>query len=394
VTLSAEPEDDTQAREWAETMIDRIRMAYGQFAPSSVASPFPHFVLNTPADVPVDPVRWNLSEPVMARRVHILRLEPITAARQVVAEGGLDAVYHETVVPALQTGFVPVEMSANLPERRIGVLEMGAVLRVPARPPHRMHEIVESAELRPPEDRSRVVLRLSPAEPPEYVFTTYATLRGPAGIEQLESESTLHSGSHLRLNPDHFPVRFVPVAASAGLLAQASIEVTVSWAGDDAAVTQKFELTTTAPSAAVAVPRPVEDTTLEVLLRARADETRTLRYGPVSTSSLYLDLPLFDGYGPHTIDIECVFDQDVPVFAIDLIPEDRPDDNPANITFLFFTPSTNTKTWSWFARSPFFASYRYRVRDEAGTAHGAWVDIPSPFAPLRISATTEVRNEP
>lgn len=394
VSTSAALDGDTQVREWAEAIADHLRMARGSFTPSPDGDPQPYFMLEAPVGIPAGSVRWDLSEPLVTRRVQLLRLDPIAAAREIVAERGLEAVYEETTVPALQTGFLTVDVSANLPRRRIATLETGVELRVPARPPHRMHALVETVVLRPPDDHGRAVLRLSPVEPPEYMVATYAVVRGAAGIDQLEREAVLHVGPSLRLNPDHFPVQFVPVEASAALLAQALVGVTVRWPDGPEWVEQVFELAAESPSAAVAVPRAVEGAVLEVVLRAQADESRVLTYGPVPAGGLFLDLPLFPGYGPHAVEIACEFDLDVPVFAIDLAPDAPPGDDQADPTFLFFTPQSDRKTWSWFARSPFFAGYRYRVRDEAGGAHGPWVAVPSPFEPLHIRTSMGAQIEP
>jgi hypothetical protein len=161
---------------FAEAVTDRIRVRFGAFVPAPEKDVKPYLSLVSPEEVGSGSFEWDLSEPIQVPRPLVLHLDPLEAARELVRAHGLDTIVWETVVPPIQTGVLPIWVSANLPAHRLGLLALGVTVHAPPCPPHRVHTIVESAELHPPEDSTMIRLRLSPAEKLEYTFSTFVVL--------------------------------------------------------------------------------------------------------------------------------------------------------------------------------------------------------------------------
>jgi hypothetical protein len=229
-------------------------------------------------------------------------------------------------------------------------------------------------------------LRLSPAEQLAYTFSTFIVLRQGSGIERLEGGETPHQGSRLDLSPDDFPVSFVSIGASQGLLELATVHGMCRRRQGESEAEQPFELAVEQPAIALALPRGTAEATLAIEARSR-DGARALQLGPVPARNLQLGLHSFPEYGPHRVEITCVFDDDIQLFAIDLLPEDRPEISE-EITVLHFTPAQLKREWTWWARSPFRAGYRYRAHRSPDESAAAWSEICSPFEPLKIRAAT------
>jgi hypothetical protein len=102
------------------------------------------------------------------------------------------------------------------------------------------------------------------------------------------------------------------------------------------------------------------------------DGTR-LALGSFLARGTRLDLMSLAEYGPHTINIEAVFGQALPLVAIDLLPQGQPE-APQHLRTLALTPEKPEARWSYFANSPFRAGYRYRQHGLNGTT-GAWSAI-------------------
>ena len=373
-----------ELNQFAAAMTDRVRKRFGTFIPAPKVGAGPHLALDSPEEVGSGTFQWDLSEPFLALRPFVLSLHPLEAARQLVQDHGLGTVVRRTVVPSLATGVLPVSVSANLPPDRPGILSLGVTIRVPPWPPHRFQAVVESVELEPPEDAATIRLRLSPAEKPEYLFSTFVVTRDSGGIEQLEGEEIHHQGGRLDLTPDDFPVDFVPVEASRGLLEEAVVRGSLQWPDGESEVERSFELDLDEPAIALALPKGTDGATLEIEARAH-EGSRTLHLGPIPAEGLHLGRHSFPEYGPHTIEIECVFDDNTQLLAIDLLPEDRVE-TPEEINVLHFTPARPKREWTWFAQSPFHPGYRYRPHSGPDEEAGEWSEVRSPFGPLKIHA--------
>jgi hypothetical protein len=379
------------AETFAQTMADRVLSHFGTFVAAPGEQVRPTFAL--PAQVPEGSFIWDLAEPSQALRPVVLRLDPLTAARELVRERGFEAVYREITVPAFPTGVLPVTVLANLPDQRPGVLEIGVTLNAPPRPPQRPQAAIATAMLAPPDDCATLALTLGVNAPPEYRYTTYAVLMQDAGVNRMETSEREHSGGWLSLGPDDFPVGFVTVAADRTLLDQATLHGTLAWGAEGAQSSRSFALDRDAPALALALPQDAANATITVEACARQGE-RTLRLGPLPAGHLQLGLYSFAEYGPHTVAVTCAFDDASQICVIELLPEDCAEsDGP--IALLVFTPDRPTKSWTWFARTPFAPGYRYRPRPalslskgrEPGAEMAPWSDVRSPFEPLNIRAT-------
>lgn len=373
--------EGSKVDEFAETITDRIRVRFGTFVPSPEDAAKPYLALASPEEIGSGTFEWDLSEPLLVPRPLVLNLDPFAAARQLVQEQGLGAMFRETEVASVATGVFPVLVSANLPSERSGVLSLGVTVRVGPRPPQRPQAIVTSTELKPPQDSATLFLRLSPTEKLEYKYSTFVVVKDAQGIERLNGSEIVRSGDKLDLSVEEFAVDFVAVEASQALLNLASIRGILRYPEGQLVVEQSFELNLERPTLALVLPKGTEGATLEIEARS-LDGSKTLKLGPLPAKDLQLDLFSFSEYGPHKIEIECQFSDDTKSFAIALLPEGRPETSQ-EMTVLNFTPSKPKREWTWFASSPFQAGYRYREYRSSGPTP-EWSDMRSPFERLEL----------
>jgi hypothetical protein len=374
----------TDLNEFAEAVADRVRMRFGTFIASPGENVRPYMALAAPDEFGSGSFEWDLAEPIQVRRVIVLDLNPFDAARELVRVRGLEAVFQETIVPPLPLGTVMVSISANLPEKRLGIIALGVTIHVPPRPPHRVQALMSSAELHPPMDSATIRLRLSPVEKLEYTFSTFVVVQDSTGIEQLTGVETPHVGDRLDLGPDDFPLDFVPIKALPELLALASIRGTCRWPERESEVAMPFELSSDTPAVAIALPKGTVGATLEIAAQA-LDGSKTLRLDPFAAKPLQLGLHSFPEYGPHKIGIECAFTEGSAVCAIDLLPEGHPE-TIEEITTFAFTPAQPRREWAWLAQSPFSAGYQYRRHPGSDETPEPWSEVQSPFEDLSIAA--------
>jgi hypothetical protein len=367
----------------AEALADRVSERFATFIPSPKADAQAYLALQAPGDAGSGRFEWDLSEPLTVTRPLVLSFDPLEVARALIHEAGADAVIRQTVVPPIKVGTLPISITANLPSQRFGVLALGVTVGVAPRPPHRPQAINETVELTPPEDNASVLLRLSPAERPEYTFTTFVIVED--GMKRYEGVETRHSGGRLDLQPADFPLAFVLLEATPELLELASIQGVCRRPQEASDFAQAFELDLDRRSVAIAVPQDASGATVDIEAHAK-DGGQTLRLNALAASSLRLGLTAFREYGPHEVEIECVFTGEMKLVAIDLLPEGAAAD--ANATTLHFTPLQPKRTWNWFARSPFAAGYRYRPHRNAEAAPAAWSQPQSPFERLVIDAAS------
>lgn len=369
---------DEDRLHFAEAMTDRVRARWASLTPAPGPEIVPTFTLTHEMEGSGE-FSWDLSQPQETARPFVLALDPLAAARTLVKEQGLDTAFRETRVPALQTGFVPLSVAANLPEKRQGALMLGVTLSAPANPPLRFQAIAETIELIPPVDRAAVVLRFSPVEEPAYSATAFAVVQDSGGVRKLAGAELARKGGQLRLTPDDFPLAFIGVAAERSLLELAGIHGVCRWQGGPAAG-QPFELTLAQPSLALAIPKSATGATIEI--EARSPDGAVVRLEPRAARALRLGLFSFREYGAHTQAVACAFDDDTRLMAIELAPEDG-----GAPTTLALTPEQPRKAWSWLARSPFKPGYRYRLRRGADRDFGDWSSIQPFDAPLAFQSS-------
>lgn len=228
------------------------------------------------------------------------------------------------------------------------------------------------------------MLRLSPIEKLEYTFSTSVVLQNASKIQQLKSEEFSHSGTRLYIRPDQFPVNFISIEATRSLLELTTIQGTCRWREGEIPNAQTFTLSQAEAAIALALPKQATNATLEISARSLGG-TQTLQIPSFPAKNCQLGLHSFREYGAHQIGVECEFRDDTRICAIDLLPEDAPEPS-----VLFFTPAQPSKTWSWLAKSPFRAGYRYRFHRDPGATPAEWSAIQHPFVPLKIQALPQI----
>ncbi|MGG6240985.1 hypothetical protein ACQ4N7_20375 [Nodosilinea sp. AN01ver1] len=359
----------SDAAAFAAAMTDWVCARLGTWVPAPTETETGYVTLQ-----PVGEGRfvWDLSQPQRALRPWAIALNPLEAAQEIVQAQGIEAIFKEVTVPALPTGAFAVEVRANLPTVRSGVLAVGVTLKAPPALPYRLQTQTATAEFKPPGDRAAVVLRLSPAEALAYTYSTYVVLRQGSRVQQLRGPETPATASLLHLTLDQFPVTFVPVEAEAGLLAIATLAGLCRWRLGEQEHQQSFSITAAQPSLALALPQNAEAIALD-LTATSLDGLHTLQLPPIESLHCRLGLHSFAEYGPHQIDITCALSD--PLVAIELCPEA----SETQLGLVVFTPDNPRKTWRYWARSPFQPGYRYRRRGST-----PWSPVQSPFQPLTL----------
>jgi hypothetical protein len=357
----------------AEAVADRLRTLRAILVPSPKSDASEWWRLESMS--PDAALRWDLSEPAAAVRMTVLRFDPIGLVRRATAAGGLERLVTERELTEFSTGFVPVSTTANLPQVRSAVLTCGVDIVAEPALPHRKHVVRETIEFAPPEDRGDVVLRLSPAEPPDYDVEPWVLLRTLAGPRLFRSPRRRHRGSDLRLAASDFAVRWIPVSGSAQLLREGAVTVSAHWDGQ----MQTIALARERPSDTLAVPAGAEGLRLEVAIRKGE---RVLRAPVATLERSFLDLTLFKEFGSHTVDVNIDFADAPDVLALDLRAEGDPETSAVTLSFSTSRPQ---RTWTWFAASPFAPGYCYRLFRSTPPPH-PWSAPQPPFAPLRLIA--------
>jgi len=327
-----------------------------------------------------------LNEPIAVSRVVVFHLNPFDAAHDLVKAKGIASIYHETTVPPLPLGIFSISILGNFYPYRPNIEAIGVTLRAAPRPPHRFQTVTKTIELIPPEDQASVTLKLSPTEKLEYSYSIYVVLNTAKGIEQLNGTSIPCKEEQFHVNIEDLPVEFIPIEATISLLELANINGICRWVINEVPDEQAFELNLNQPSIALAIPRGSMKITVEIEAIEIAGNRR-LKLEPLTTNSVMLDLFSFVEYGPHEIDIECVFGEIKKTFAIELLPEGRPEVKD-EITVMFFPPNEPKKEWTWFAESPFQPGYRFRLFHKQNHLGSPWSEVRSPFQDLKFDAVT------
>lgn len=384
----AAPADDQGRQDFAETMVDHVRQRFGSFVPSPAADMAPYIALND-ADLGSGRFVWDLGVPLVAARTVTLQLQPLAAAQQLVQERGLDAVVHERVVPPVPRGTLSVAVSANLPKAREGVYSLGVDLYAAPRMPQRPQARVATVEFEAPQDATTATLALSPGEPAEYTYTTFAVVRDAGGIERLQGEEIAHTGDVLNLTTEDFPLEFVAIAGAPALLELAVLEGTLRRMDGEQKVEQPFKLSLEQPELVLALPLGTKGAMIEITARERAG-TGELRLEPMPAQDLWLDTWSFREYGPQQIEIECLFAADSATFAIELLPESAEETGASSV--LSFHSGQTVRRWTYFAGSPFRGGYRFRPYRSHSQLLLPWSKVRPPFERLvlQVSADQEV----
>jgi hypothetical protein len=368
--------------EFARTMADWIRSHYGQTSANSTLTSTltDHDLTQIVLALPTMPgvQSWDLSQPQITTRTIVLTLDPLESARQLVQKQGINAIFHETIVPILPMGTLSVTVEANLPTPILGIFSMGVTLTAPPVLPARSQTKIASAEFTKSLETVTLRLPLAPREPPCYTVSTYVILSNVQGDEQLWSDEMPGQGDRLFLQPNQFPVHFITVGADRSLLEQATLQGLCRWTEGNSDRSLPFTLNREQPKVSLALPKTALNSTLECIAKS-IDGTQTRSIAPFSARNTEIGLHFFPDFGPQQVQISCELDEHHPVYAIDLQPE-----GSTEISLLLFTSTEPKKNWQWLVRSPFQSRYRYRPHRDPTQVPAEWSAYQSPSIPLTI----------
>jgi hypothetical protein len=369
------------AAAFGEAMADRVIDRFGTYVVGGDWASGPQVQFKPAEAVEDSDITWSLSQPAPATRRTRLQFDLLAEVRRQVRARGIDSVVFRSTATAPALGRSTVTVFCNLPTQRVGVAAIGATLTFPPNPPARPRAKSVTVEFESPADLADVPVQLSPGEPLAYTYSTFAVVADARGSREVRRPEVAHSGSPLRLSPEHFPLDFVLVEVLGGLAALASVSGTCRYDRDGQSFEVPFTLDGGRLSASLALPEGATAPSVRCTAQAR-DGGGTLTAGPFESRTLSLDLSSFPEYGSHVAEIVCEFDGGPSVFAIDVAPAGGGENN-GDVTILAFTPDQPTRRYAWFARSPFRGGFRYRPHRDDG-APGGWVEVPTPVERLTV----------
>jgi hypothetical protein len=352
---------------FAEAIADRVRQSFGTFVPAPTPGDGAYFHLSMGAS---GHLLWDLSEPLAVPRAIQLELHPLTAARQLVAERGGEAVLSETIVPPLPTGYQQIAIAANLPYHLQGILQIGVNLRVEPQLPLRPQAQVKTVELYPPSPLPTAGVRFQAADL-AYSYTTYAVVRDKQGVEKLQTPAKISHGTRLYLTLNDFPVHLIPIQADRNLLEIAFLRGIL----ERNQVKETFELTREQPEVALALPQDTNNATLSIVAESRAG-LGEVRLDNLPARPWQIGQYSFREFGRQAVTVQCMFVEKRNAVVFEFLAEGEPE---TQRQALLFAPNQPQQVWHWQARSLFQYHYRYRR-----FATSTWSDYQSPFVLLTI----------
>lgn len=328
--------------------------------------------LNSDLPQPTGMQSWNLAQPFVTRRSIAIHHR----LRDQLATAGIDPavmIPPGTQLPALQLGWHTLDVLANLPDRRSGVIGCGVNLLAPPRLPARHQASIAGCEFTTAQSRQQVTLRLSPDEPLAYVSEPWMIVDGPSGIREVHGARRQCTAQRLIVNADEFGIAFARVQADAALLELATVEVQLlhdRWAGEIVTLDRDH------PEAALALDDAVPAhgaSHLHIRLRSiTGDHVITLP--ECLAGDLALGLAAVPGWGAHAVR---VINTSPKALAIEL------SDEAGTASDVLHIAPGQTRSWHWVATDPFRPGYRYRDRPVGEP--GPWQG-PHTEAELRIGA--------
>lgn len=362
--------DHASMRSFAETMTDRLVARFGRYVPSSTIEDAPVVQLEQPLSN--TSLIWSLSQPFIANRRIVLPVDLFSAAQQQVDRLGADSVIKRRDLNTLPSfGHSRVTALCNLPPLRPGVEAIGVTLTFPPFPPHRPQARTVTALFDSAEGIAKLDVRLSPGEPLRYRYSTFVVTSDETGTRQINLPEAAGEGSLLRLSPEHFPIEFAQIEVTPALAQLAVITGICAYEQDGQTFERSFKIDSGQLSVSIPIPRERSSMRIDVVAVAR-DGSGELTLGPFETPQVRLDLTSFPTYGPQQIEVRCVFDDRSTLQAVSLLPAGSAE-TAENVTTLSLTPAESSRTFRWFARSPFGVGLRYRPHDAQG---GAWTEVP------------------
>ncbi|MEF2277374.1 hypothetical protein V3W47_03625 [Deinococcus sp. YIM 134068] len=354
---------------WA-ALLDRCLARFGRLAPPEDGDLSPAVTFDEP---PPGEMTWPLDDVLETWRPVPLEWRPLEAMRGWAERAGTERFVTLISAPPLPRGEVPLEAVGNLPAHRVNVLEVGAHVAVPARPPFRPQPVHVTLTLTP-QDTANATLRLSPGEVPAYEVRPYVLLTsvtaGSPRTRVLTGPSRPGSGEVLELGVADLPAHFIPVAAEAALLERAVLMGAVAWTEADGEHHVPIRLERGRAEVSVAVPLGVEPT---LCLRAEALSRGASLDLPTSDIERPVTLWHLPGFGAHRVR----FVAPTGTSALSVEVETEAGGLPTTLHLRRDRPEAE---WSYVVDDPFRPGYRFRPLPD-----GAWSPYLSPLAVREVT---------
>lgn len=293
---------------------------------------------------------FDLDDETIVRRAFLIESPPLLAPDIETSE-----IAGDGAATGIATGFHLLTIDANLPPRRVGTAAIGIDLTIPAAPPQRSQTISHSLRFDAATPMASFPIRLGATEKPGFDYRTFVIALVGGATERLSGELLHNDDDHLTIPPGAFAVDFVRAEATPALLALG--KVAIAWGGTRSGDNWRSdaELTTAAPSVAVARPRDLETRVIRVQLIA-ADGSRTLEIPASPDGDLWLDIASLAESGPQKIGLEILFDAGPAPVALEYAGEDSID----AITMVRIRPDAPRPDIHWLPISPLRTGVRLR----------------------------------
>ena len=242
--LASTGTDGVEPRQLAQALTDWTIAAYAVPAAAAGAEVAPTVQLKRPATFEPK-LTWDLSRGRTTTRMLVLRLDPFEAAREL----GGKQFWHETIVPALETGITQIDVDTNFPHPMVNVARAGVQMRAAPFPPDRVNELSAGLLFDAREAPQAVKWRLSAKEQLKYTYACFAFVRLGSTTKRVDKPTVTSTARRLLLGVDDLPVDLVPVAAGERLLADASVHGALT----DGTTRVEFALTSAQPRVSVAL---------------------------------------------------------------------------------------------------------------------------------------------
>ncbi|RAJ96065.1 hypothetical protein LX87_03815 [Larkinella arboricola] len=372
--LSIQAEGPFTEDEFGTTLADWIMARFGRFTPSPDDDPQPYWHL--PESSEQGRFIWKFSDPLETSRILTFQFDALAEARKLVQMAGLNTVYTERVIPPLQTGFLRILVTHELPELPDSVLQVGVRFQAPPNPPHRLQAINKTVVFTPGQSSEVAELQFSPVERQEYSYAPFVVFRTAAGTQELTGESRLSADQHLRIRD--LPVTLVAIEAATDLLNEATLHGLYQWEMAGNAKSMAFNLSASQPKTTLVVPAEVNGLPTCVVEAVAVDSDGRVQAEFYPNGSLRLDSFSFPGYGPHSVEFVGQWKEPDALIVLHCLPEEEPPEG-SSPTVLTLTMDKPRKSWSWFADSMFHPGFRYRVLNGGGEELLPWSEIQSPY---------------
>ncbi len=311
----------------------------------------------------------DLSVPSKTKRFNRIEFNPFATVAGHIAENGPGNIMKEIRSDSVDTGQRRLEVYANLPENRKGIVGIGVNIEIPSHVPFRFQRLVETIEFNEPEDKGVFEYRVAPGEKEIIYYTPYVMVKKDRHVDLLKSPIGQLEKKWLDLSLDKFPVGFKRIAATTNLLGLASIEGEYIYRNNAEDKVIPFRLSQESPLVSLAQPLGAEPKQVVITVRELEGDNAIVRQlsGTLEEVSLFV-LP---EYGPHKIRVTCELPDNLDFAEIEFKFNDGTDVT-SDYRMINFTRRHNQKELTWFARSPFYPGFYYRQRRSGAEEEGQW----------------------